>query len=62
MTEISIEDDGNGYSKDILNKIGEPYINPSTNDDKKRLGLDLGIFIGKTFCEQNMTTVIFQTA
>ena len=26
MTEITIEDDGNGYPRDILSKIGEPYL------------------------------------
>ena len=27
FTEITIEDDGEGYSNDILSKIGEPYLN-----------------------------------
>ena len=27
FTEITIEDDGNGYSSDVLSKIGEPYLN-----------------------------------
>ena len=26
FTEITIEDDGNGYPRDILSKIGEPYL------------------------------------
>ena len=52
-TEISIEDDGNGYSKDVLNKIGEPYIKSSSYDDKSKSGLGLGIFIGKTLLERN---------
>ena len=26
MTEITIEDDGNGYPRDVLSKIGEPYL------------------------------------
>jgi two-component system sensor histidine kinase RegB len=26
MTEIIIEDDGNGYPRDVLSKIGEPYL------------------------------------
>jgi two-component system sensor histidine kinase RegB len=26
ITEITIEDDGNGYPKDVLSKIGEPYL------------------------------------
>ena len=57
-TEISIEDDGNGYSKDVLNKIGEPYIKSSSNDDKPKSGLGLGIFIGKTLLERNGAKVV----
>ena len=26
ITEVIIEDDGDGFPKDILDKIGEPYI------------------------------------
>ena len=29
ITEITIEDDGNGYPSDILSKIGEPYLKSS---------------------------------
>ena len=48
FTEVAIEDDGKGYSNDILSKIGEPYLTQSNNTDKKNSGLGLGIFIGKT--------------
>ena len=58
LTEISIEDDGNGYSKDVLNKIGEPYIKSSSYDDKSKSGLGLGIFIGKTLLERNGAKVL----
>ena len=57
-TEISIEDDGNGYPKDILGKIGEPYIKSSSNKNKNKSGLGLGIFIGKTLLERNKAKVI----
>ena len=57
-TEISIEDDGDGYPKDILGKIGEPYIKSSTNKDNNKSGLGLGIFIGKTLLERNKAKVI----
>ena len=57
-TEISIEDDGNGYPKDILGKIGEPYIKSSSNKDNSKSGLGLGIFIGKTLLERNKAKVI----
>ncbi len=53
ITEITIEDDGNGYPSDILSKIGEPYLKSS---DKKS-GLGLGLFIGKTLLEKNFATV-----
>ena len=58
ITEISIEDDGDGYPKDILNKIGEPYIKSSSNKDLSKSGLGLGIFIGKTLLERNKAKVI----
>ncbi len=58
ITEISIEDDGNGYPKDILGKIGEPYIKSSSNIDNNKSGLGLGIFIGKTLLERNKAKVI----
>ncbi len=57
-TEISIEDDGNGYPKDILGKIGEPYIKSSSNKNNNKSGLGLGIFIGKTLLERNKAKVI----
>ena len=53
ITEIAIEDDGDGYPSDILSKIGEPYLKSS---DKKS-GLGLGLFIGKTLLEKNFATV-----
>ena len=53
FTEITIEDDGNGYPSDILSKIGEPYLK-STD---KNSGLGLGLFIGKTLLEKNFATV-----
>ncbi len=58
FTEISIEDDGKGYPKDILGKIGEPYIKSSSDKNDKKTGLGLGIFIGKTLLERNKAKVI----
>ena len=52
------EDDGDGYPKDILNKIGEPYIKSSSNRNTSKSGLGLGIFIGKTLLERNKARVI----
>ena len=53
FTEITIEDDGDGYPSDILSKIGEPYLKSSN----KNSGLGLGLFIGKTLLEKNFATV-----
>ena len=56
-SEISIEDDGSGYSSDILSKIGEPYLKSFNEIDKTKIGLGLGIFIGKTLLEKNFASV-----
>ena len=58
FTEISIEDDGPGYPKDILSKIGEPYLKSNNPQDKSKTGLGLGLFIGKTLLEKNFANVI----
>ena len=55
ITEISIEDDGPGYPRDILPKIGEPYLKSSKNNELS--GLGLGIFIGKILLEKNFASV-----
>ncbi len=62
ISEIIIEDDGPGFSKDILNKIGEPYIKSLRVNDKKKSGLGLGIFIGKTLLEKNYAKILFRNS
>ena len=57
FTEIIIEDDGEGYPKDVLNKIGEPYIKSYKSSNKAKSGLGLGIFIGKTLLEKNYANI-----
>ena len=57
-SEITIEDDGEGYPKDILNKIGEPYIKSLRSSDNSQSGLGLGIFIGKTLLEKNRAKLL----
>ena len=42
---IIICDDGNGFAKEILDKIGNPYISKDNN------GMGLGIFIAKNLIE-----------
>ena len=55
--EIIIEDDGKGYPKDILPKIGEPYLS-SSSQEKFKKGLGLGLFIGKNLLEKNFASIL----
>jgi len=57
-TEVVIEDDGEGYPKDVLSKIGEPYIRSVKASIKSKSGLGLGIFIGKTLLEKNYANIL----
>ncbi len=50
---IKIEDDGDGFSKDVLDKLGEPYIS------KNNKGMGLGIFISKNLIENMKGNIIF---
>ncbi len=43
--QIIITDDGNGFSKDIIDRLGEPYVS------KNNQGMGLGIFIAKNLIE-----------
>ena len=56
-SEITIEDDGEGYPNEILSKIGEPYLRLLKNKDKNKSGLGLGIFIGKNLLEKNFASL-----
>ena len=58
FTEVMIEDDGEGYPKDVLSKIGEPYIKSFKSSIKSKSGLGLGIFIGKTLLEKNYANIL----
>ena len=58
ITEIIIEDDGEGYPGDVLRKIGEPYIKSYKSSIKSKTGLGLGIFIGKTLLEKNYANIL----
>ena len=58
ITEVIIEDDGEGYPKDVLSKIGEPYIKSISSNVKSQSGLGLGIFIGKTLLEKNYASIL----
>ena len=58
FTEILIEDDGEGYPKDVLSKLGEPYVKSYKSSIKSKSGLGLGIFIGKTLLEKNYANIL----
>ncbi len=62
MSEITIEDDGDGYPRDILPKIGEPYLKPNKAEKKSKTGLGLGLFIGKTLLEKNFASLNFRNS
>ncbi|MDC0518471.1 ActS/PrrB/RegB family redox-sensitive histidine kinase [Candidatus Pelagibacter sp.] len=62
FTKIIIEDDGIGYSRDVLSKIGEPYLKPNNPQEKSKTGLGLGLFIGKTLLEKNFANISFRNS
>ena len=45
MVKITISDDGSGFPKDIIDKLGEPYVS------RNNQGMGLGIFITKNLIE-----------
>jgi two-component system sensor histidine kinase RegB len=55
---IKVEDDGVGFSKQILGFLGDPYINKK-DLDKNKEGLGLGIFIAKVFLERLSAIINF---
>ncbi len=62
--EISIADDGPGFSPDIIKRIGEPYLSRrrSASDEAApaRGGLGLGVFIARTLLERTGAKVRFK--
>ena len=61
-TEVTIEDDGDGYPGDILSKIGEPYLRSIKSSNNEKKGLGLGLFIGKTLLEKNFAIINCQNS
>ena len=58
-TEIIVSDDGPGFSDDIINVLGEPYIRSKNKKISSKSGLGLGTFIGKTLLERMKAHVQF---
>ena len=50
--ELIIEDDGDGFSSEIINRLGDPYVTSRRNTDSLKDGLGLGFFISKTLFER----------
>ena len=60
FSEVCIKDDGPGFSKDIIDRLGEPYIRSSNTNNSSKSGLGLGTFIGKTLLEKNYAKIKFK--
>ena len=59
FTEVRVCDDGPGFSEDIKNSLGEPYIRSKNKIISSKSGLGLGTFIGKTLLERMKAKVEF---
>ena len=57
---IIVNDDGPGFPKDIIRKIGEPYIKSKSKEINPNSGLGLGTFLGKTLLERQNAKLIFK--
>ena len=62
FSEINIEDDGVGFPKDVLSRIGYPYLKSIKKEITSKSGLGLGIFIGKTLLEKNYAKIILRNS
>ena len=60
ITEVKICDDGPGFSEDIIQVLGEPYIRSKDKIINTKSGLGLGTFIGKTLLERMKANVQFE--
>ena len=59
ITEVKVCDDGPGFSEDVINVLGEPYIRSKNKIISSKSGLGLGTFIGKTLLERMKANVKF---
>jgi two-component system sensor histidine kinase RegB len=65
FVKILIQDDGLGFSPDILMKLGEPYVTLADNARRAKGeegGLGLGLFIAKTLLERSGAMVRTENA
>ena len=57
--QIKINDDGPGFPEDIIEMIGEPYIQSKSNQVSSNSGTGLGTFLGKTLLERQSANLYF---
>lgn len=58
--KVTINDDGPGFPKDIIEKLGEPYIKSRSLELNSNSGLGLGTFLGKTLLERLSAVIYFE--
>ena len=58
--KIIVNDDGPGFPKDIIAKLGEPYIKSRSLELNSNSGLGLGTFLGKTLLERQNAKLLFK--
>ena len=60
---VSVQDDGPGFSPDVIAKLGEPYVTTRSQGEGSRTGhqgMGLGFFIAKTLLERSGARVEFR--
>ena len=62
ITEVKVSDDGPGFSEDVKDILGEPYIRSKNKIISAKSGLGLGTFIGKTLLERMKANVKFENS
>lgn len=64
IVAVTISDDGPGFSQEIIERIGEPYVTSRrrrrNEDVAEGGGLGLGFFIAKTLLERSGATLAFE--
>ena len=58
--KITVNDDGPGFPRDIIEKLGEPYIKSRSRELNPNSGLGLGTFLGKTLLERQNANLLFK--
>ncbi len=62
--DLTISDDGPGFSSEIMDRIGEPYVTSRRRSradrDEEPRGLGLGFFIAKTLLERSGAALSFE--